>query len=81
MALTAEWCVGEFAKLSPQAQADVRAVLKTLGARTGDIAQRRRQIKATKRMRALHAERDWPSWVLYALRGIIGTAWERGVKL
>ncbi len=73
MALSAEWARTEFDKLSVQAKADVRAVLKVLKAKGGPAA--------TKEMRALETKREWPRWVLYALRDIIGTAWKHKLEL
>lgn len=73
MALSAEWARTEFDKLSPQAKADVRAVLAVLKAEDGPAA--------TKKILALEKKRDWPRWVLYALRDIIGTAWEHKLDL
>lgn len=73
MGLSAEWARTEFAKLSPQAQGDVRAVLAVLKAKGGKAA--------TKKMFSLEKKRDWPRWVLYALRDIIGTAWEYKLEL
>lgn len=73
MALTAEWARTEFDKLSPQAKEDVRAVLAVLKAKGGPAA--------TKKMFALEKKREWPRWVLYALRDIIGTAWEHKLEL
>lgn len=73
MALSAEWAQTEFAKLSPQAKADVRSILKVLKAKGGPVA--------TKKMLALEKKREWPRWVMYALRDIIGTAWEHKLDL
>lgn len=73
MALSAEWAQTEFGKLSVQAQADVRAVLAVLKAKGGPAA--------TKKMLALETKRQWPRWVMYALRDIIGTAWEHKLEL
>lgn len=64
--LSAEWCKEQFSKLSAQAQTDVRDVLAILKAKGGP--------EATKKMRKLGDKREWPHWVLLALRDIIATA-------
>jgi hypothetical protein len=73
VALSAEWAREQFSVLSERSQADVRAVLAVLKTKGGPAA--------TKKLLALEKKREWPRWVMYALRDIIGTAWEHRIDL
>ena len=71
--LSADWAREQFGILSPQTQIDVRTVLKVL--------REKNSIAATKKIRALGVKREWPHWVLLALRDIIGTAHSHKLEL